>query len=86
MPPTSIFQFQMLRSRVTWLLALVPFVAPAQAADQPAYQPCPLIRAYYPYPAIDKSSDAIKAFGKDLTDVWDRLVRAGVRGLRCALG
>jgi CubicO group peptidase (beta-lactamase class C family) len=53
------------------------FLALGHAADQPAYQACPLFQAYYPPPTIDKSSDAIKSFSRDFTTTFDQLVRTG---------
>ncbi|KAK3312322.1 beta-lactamase/transpeptidase-like protein [Apodospora peruviana] len=45
--------------------------------SQAAYQPCPLLRAYYPPPTISKSSDAVKALSKGFTEVFDNLIRTG---------
>ena len=47
------------------------------AADQPTYQPCPLLRAYYPELALSTSSDAVKALSDDFTVVFDDLVHKG---------
>ena len=47
------------------------------AAQAASYQSCPLIRAYYPAPVIDKSSKEIKAATKQFADRFDRLVETG---------
>ncbi|KAK3375795.1 beta-lactamase/transpeptidase-like protein [Lasiosphaeria ovina] len=52
-------------------------ISHAAAADQLAYQPCPLLRAYYPVPTLDPVSDAIKYFADNLTETLDTLVRTG---------
>ncbi|KAF6816878.1 beta-lactamase family protein [Colletotrichum plurivorum] len=43
----------------------------------PAYQPCPLLRAYYPAPTIDKNSSMIQSFTKEFTSIFDGLIKAG---------
>ncbi|KAK1756535.1 beta-lactamase/transpeptidase-like protein [Echria macrotheca] len=66
--------------RITSLLAVgsfLTFFLACQAADQPVYQPCPLIRAYYPAPTIDKSSDLIKSFSQNFSAVFDNLIKTG---------
>ena len=64
-------------NRILAALALWSFLSPSWAADQPAYQPCPIFRAYYPPPTIDKSSDVMQSFSKNLTVTFDELVRTG---------
>jgi len=63
--------------RILSALALWSFLRPSWAADQPAYQPCPIFRAYYPPPTIDKSSDVMQSFSKNFTATFDELVRTG---------
>lgn len=67
-----------LRSAAAPTVAIMwQFLSLGQAADQTTYQPCPLLRAYYPPPTINKSSDVIKFFADKLTSVFDDLVRTG---------
>ncbi|KAK1656495.1 beta-lactamase/transpeptidase-like protein [Colletotrichum phormii] len=54
-------------------LSLIPGIL----AANPVYQPCPLLRAYYPMPTIDKNAEAVKSFTKDFTTLFDQLVKAG---------
>jgi CubicO group peptidase (beta-lactamase class C family) len=66
------------RYRVLLFALLVwPLFSVGEAVDEPAYQPCPLFRAYYPPPTLDKSSEAIKSFSYDITATFDNLVRTG---------
>ncbi|KAF9875144.1 beta-lactamase family protein [Colletotrichum karsti] len=46
-------------------------------ADTTAYQPCPLLRAYYLSPSIDKTSDAVKSFTNEFASLFDKLIDAG---------
>ena len=46
-------------------------------AGASSLKPCPLLRAYYPPPTIEKSSDAIKEFGLQFQSIFDDLVRQG---------
>ena len=49
---------------------------PVLAQDMP-YQSCPLLRAYYPLPTINKSSAAIEATSATFTKLFDSLVQTG---------
>ncbi|KAK9413683.1 putative Beta-lactamase-related domain-containing protein [Seiridium unicorne] len=42
-----------------------------------AYIPCPLLRAYYPTPTLDKNSTIIQSFAEEFTSVFDGLVATG---------
>ncbi|KAH0429791.1 beta-lactamase family protein [Colletotrichum camelliae] len=46
-------------------------------ADTPTYQPCPLLRAYYPAPSIDKNSAEVKSFADQFTKLFDQLIQKG---------
>ncbi|ETS73164.1 hypothetical protein PFICI_15109 [Pestalotiopsis fici W106-1] len=46
------------------------------AKGQTDYQPCPLLRAYYPAPNLDKSSDAVQNFAQEFTSVFDSLIES----------
>lgn len=50
---------------------------PMILAGNPVYQPCPLLKAYYPMPTIDKNAEAVKSFTKGFTTLFDQLVKAG---------
>ncbi|KXH34634.1 hypothetical protein CNYM01_03888 [Colletotrichum nymphaeae SA-01] len=50
---------------------------PIILAENPVYQPCPLLKAYYPTPNIDKNAEAVKSFTKSFTALFDQLVKAG---------
>jgi hypothetical protein len=41
------------------------------------YQACPLLRAYYPVPRMDKDSDTVKSFAQEFQDQFDSLVANG---------
>ncbi|CAK7228514.1 hypothetical protein SBRCBS47491_006930 [Sporothrix bragantina] len=56
------------------VMALLPAVTMAQ--DLP-YQPCPLLRAYYPLPSINKSSAAIESASDMFTKLFNSLVQTG---------
>ncbi|KAJ9149231.1 Beta-lactamase [Pleurostoma richardsiae] len=47
------------------------------AADQSTYQPCPLLRAYYPAPSINKTSDVIQAASQQFAALFDGLIQTG---------
>lgn len=55
---------------------LIGLLAVSTAQDLP-YQPCPLIRAYYPVPSINKSSSAIQSATATFTKLFDNLVKTG---------
>ncbi|CAK7225880.1 hypothetical protein SEUCBS140593_006053 [Sporothrix eucalyptigena] len=57
------------------LLALLPALTVAQN-DIP-YQPCPLLRAYYPVPTINASSEAIQSASATFTKLFDNLIETG---------
>ncbi|KAB5580929.1 beta-lactamase/transpeptidase-like protein [Coniochaeta sp. 2T2.1] len=67
----------MLASTLTVFTIVGSLLQLGQAADQPAYQPCPLLRAYYDAPVLSKSSDAVKSLAKDFDAVFDNLTLAG---------
>ncbi|UQC83822.1 uncharacterized protein CLUP02_09318 [Colletotrichum lupini] len=50
---------------------------PITLAGNPVYQPCPLLKAYYHMPTIDKNAEAVKSFTKSFTGLFDQLVKAG---------
>lgn len=57
---------------------LVSVSAAANGTDeQPAYQACPLINAYYPPPTLNRSSDALRGFAKDFAAQFDELIASG---------
>ena len=64
-----------------WLaiLAGLPghFLRLTRAIDVPSYQPCPLLRAYYPPPTLERTSTATKALSQTLKAVFDDLVLTG---------
>ncbi|KAJ9157006.1 Beta-lactamase/transpeptidase-like protein [Coniochaeta hoffmannii] len=62
----------LIASTILWLLLQL-----SQAADQPSYQPCPLLRAYYDAPVLSKTSDAVKSLSNDFDAVFDNLTRSG---------
>lgn len=62
---------------VPFVIVLAQLLSPSHAADQPNYQSCPLLRAYYPLPTIEKSSDSIKDFSEAFTSAFDNLVLTG---------
>lgn len=67
-----------LKSRIISLSTiLLSFFALGEAEDLPPYKPCPLFRAYYPPPTLDKSLDWVKNFTRDFTTAFDELVRTG---------
>ncbi|KAH6645383.1 beta-lactamase/transpeptidase-like protein [Truncatella angustata] len=49
------------------------------ASGQTLYQPCPLLRAYYPGPTLDKDSETVKSFTQEFTGVFDDLIASGGR-------
>lgn len=57
---------------------LVHFHFRPATAEAIPYQPCPLLRAYYPAPTIDRSSDTIQSTVKEFTQIFDQLVQSGV--------
>lgn len=52
-------------------------LAVVSAQDQLPYQPCPLLRAYYPLPSINKSSSAIQAASVTFKGLFDNLIQTG---------
>ncbi|KAB5530483.1 beta-lactamase/transpeptidase-like protein [Coniochaeta sp. 2T2.1] len=74
---TPFFTVTMLASTLTVFTIVGSLLQLGQAADQPAYQPCPLLRAYYDAPVLSKSSDAVKSLAKDFDAVFDNLTLAG---------
>jgi len=65
-------------ARILPFATILWYISPlSYAADQSIYQPCPLLRAYYPELALSKSSDAVKALSDDFTAVFDDLVHKG---------
>ncbi|WYZ39581.1 hypothetical protein EsH8_III_001495 [Colletotrichum jinshuiense] len=53
------------------------FLASSALGDTPVYQPCPLLRAYYPSPTINKGDAIVKSFADDFTSLFDQLIKAG---------
>lgn len=47
------------------------------AVDQISFQPCPLLRAYYPPLTISTASDAVASFVSKFTTEFDNLVQSG---------
>lgn len=58
-------------------VALLAGLAAVSSAQDLPYQPCPLLRAYYPIPSINKSSAAIQAATATFTKLFDNLVKTG---------
>ncbi|GJC84741.1 beta-lactamase-like protein sdnR [Colletotrichum liriopes] len=52
-------------------------LASTAVAETPAYQPCPLLRAYYPTPTINKEASAVESFTADLKSLFDQLIESG---------
>ncbi|KJR83623.1 alkaline D-peptidase [Sporothrix schenckii 1099-18] len=59
------------------LVALLAGLAAVSSAQDLPYQPCPLIRAYYPVPGINKSSSAIQKATATFSGLFDNLVKTG---------
>ncbi|ORY70268.1 beta-lactamase/transpeptidase-like protein [Pseudomassariella vexata] len=57
------------------ILSVITLIAAANG--QAVYQPCPILRAYYPAPTIDKNSKTIQSFTQDFTDLFDQLIAVG---------
>ncbi|KAK6223854.1 beta-lactamase family protein [Colletotrichum tabaci] len=51
-------------------------LTPTAVADTPPYQPCPLLRAYYPAPTISKEAETVKSFAADFTSLFDHLIES----------
>ncbi|KAI1077836.1 beta-lactamase/transpeptidase-like protein [Whalleya microplaca] len=60
------------------LLSFYSSIALAAATvSASSYQPCPLLRAYFSPPTIDKTSKAVASLTQDFTAVFDKLVQTG---------
>lgn len=66
----------MMRSRINAIAQVVVFAA-SLAEAQTLYQPCPLLRAYYPSPTLDKSSSTLQSFTQEFTSLFDDLIANG---------
>ncbi|WQF82683.1 Putative beta-lactamase/transpeptidase [Colletotrichum destructivum] len=51
-------------------------LTPTAVADTPPYQPCPLLRAYYPALTISKEAETVKSFAADFTSLFDHLIES----------
>lgn len=61
----------------TVILPLSLATAVQGATTYTTYQACPLIRAYYPAPTLNKNSDTIKSLAQEFTDKFDALIAKG---------
>ena len=76
-PFYSFYTVTMLASTITIFTIVWCLLQLGQTAEQPVYQPCPLLRAYCDAPVLPKSSDAVKSMTKDFDAVFDNLTLAG---------